>query len=300
MSRPTRPLSLWPLAAIALAAMPAPANAHRVVAGGASMSEPQVRDARCVKQTQSWVCRSGDLLRLRGKELDDVSGIVFLGQDGKADDRRARVRRHRASRLTVRVPRGALSGPLGLVDAQISAGRTPQTLQVIASPESPAQTAPGDDDTVGAIGAVWRFPIDGDYEVGTSATTGFGGGRGHQGQDIFTECGTPLVAVTDTRVQRVAFQSRAGNYVVLQDDSGASYAYMHLRDPAGLTKGQRLSAGERVGVAGQTGRATGCQLHFEKWTAPGWYEGGRPIDPAADLRRWEARRGRGDVAPLMS
>jgi len=272
-----------------LAAIPAPANAHRVVAGGASMSEPEVRDARCAKQTQSWTCRSGDLLRLRGKELDDVSGIVFLGQDGTADDRRAQVRRHRASRLTVRVPRGALSGPLALVDSRVSAGRTSQTLQVMPPREWPAETASGNDDTVGPA---WRFPIDGDYEIGTSTTTGFGGGRGHQGQDIFTECGTPLVAVTDTTVQRVAFQSRAGNYVVLQDDTGVSYAYMHLRDPAALTKGQTLSAGDQVGLAGQTGRATGCQLHFEKWTAPGWYEGGRPIDPVPDLRRWQADAGR--------
>jgi murein DD-endopeptidase MepM/ murein hydrolase activator NlpD len=32
-----------------------------------------------------------------------------------------------------------------------------------------------------------------------------------------------------------------------------------------------------IGVVGQTGDATACHLHFEIWTAPGWYEGGDPM-----------------------
>jgi hypothetical protein len=31
----------------------------------------------------------------------------------------------------------------------------------------------------------------------------------------------------------------------------------------------------------------GCHLHFEQWTSPGWYDGGRPIDPLPDLKRWD-------------
>ncbi len=34
----------------------------------------------------------------------------------------------------------------------------------------------------------------------------------------------------------------------------------------------------------QTGRASTCHLHFELWTAPGWYEGGKPIDPLPLLK----------------
>jgi murein DD-endopeptidase MepM/ murein hydrolase activator NlpD len=39
---------------------------------------------------------------------------------------------------------------------------------------------------------------------------------------------------------------------------------------------------------GRTGDATACHLHFEEWTAPGWYTGGSPFDPLADLRAWDA------------
>jgi murein DD-endopeptidase MepM/ murein hydrolase activator NlpD len=38
-------------------------------------------------------------------------------------------------------------------------------------------------------------------------------------------------------------------------------------------------------VVGQTGRASTCHLHFELWTAPGWYEGGEAVDPEQLLRR---------------
>jgi len=132
------------------------------------------------------------------------------------------------------------------------------------------------------------FPIDGKHDLGPSTASNFGGGRGHQGQDMFAACGTPLVAARAGRVQFAATQSRAGNYVVLQSPDGQSYAYMHMRDRALVSKGEVVYAGQPVGYVGETGRASGCHLHFELWTAPGWYEGGKAVDPVPDLRRWIA------------
>ena len=132
------------------------------------------------------------------------------------------------------------------------------------------------------------FPIRGKHDLGQSATNNFGGERGHGGQDMFAACGTPLVAVRPGVVQFAAFQERAGNYVVLQDATGQSYAYMHMRDQALVKKGQKVQAGQRVGYVGETGRASGCHLHFELWTAPGWYTGGSAVDPLPELRRWDA------------
>jgi len=38
---------------------------------------------------------------------------------------------------------------------------------------------------------------------------------------------------------------------------------------------------------GETGDASACHLHFEMWAAPGWYEGGSPIDPLSYLEKWD-------------
>ena len=68
----------------------------------------------------------------------------------------------------------------------------------------------------------------------------FGGGRGHQGQDVFAECGTPLVAARGGTVDFEQYQSRAGNYVVIDGArTGVDYAYMHLRDPRSWTRATR-------------------------------------------------------------
>ncbi|HEV2062201.1 MAG TPA: M23 family metallopeptidase, partial [Solirubrobacteraceae bacterium] len=124
------------------------------------------------------------------------------------------------------------------------------------------------------------FPIAGRHTYGD----GMGAGRGHQGQDVFARCGTPLVALYDATVQHKASHSRAGHYVVLQTADGSSFAYMHLQSPSPLRRGDVVFAGDPVGRVGDTGRASGCHLHFEQWTAPGWYEGGTAIDPLPLLK----------------
>jgi murein DD-endopeptidase MepM/ murein hydrolase activator NlpD len=135
-----------------------------------------------------------------------------------------------------------------------------------------------------------RFPILGPVRFGTGVA-GFGGGRGHQGEDTFAACGTPLVAAHGGTVEYAGYHARAGNYLVINNDGvGTGYAYMHLRDVSMVRTGDRVRTGQPIGFVGQSGAASGCHLHFEIWTAPGWYKGGSPIDPLPTLRSW-LRRG---------
>jgi murein DD-endopeptidase MepM/ murein hydrolase activator NlpD len=132
-----------------------------------------------------------------------------------------------------------------------------------------------------------QFPIRGPHTFGTG-TAAFGGGRGHQGQDVFAACGTPLVAARGGTVKFKAFQSRAGNYLVIDGEkTGIDYTYMHLKAPALVDKGDRVKTGQPIGYVGDTGDARGCHLHFEMWSAPGWYTGGSPFDPLPSLRDWD-------------
>lgn len=132
-----------------------------------------------------------------------------------------------------------------------------------------------------------RFPIRGAHAYGTG-TAAFGGGRGHQGLDVFAECGTPLVAARGGTVKFKDFQSRAGNYVVIDGEAtDVDYVYMHLQDAAMVSKGDRVRTGQQIGFVGDTGHADGCHLHFELWNGAGWYTGGRVFDPTPHLKAWD-------------
>jgi len=62
---------------------------------------------------------------------------------------------------------------------------------------------------------------------------------------------------------------------------------MHLLHEPRLAVGDRVETGRRIASVGRTGRAGGCHLHFELWTKPGWYNGGRAYDPLPKLRQWD-------------
>jgi murein DD-endopeptidase MepM/ murein hydrolase activator NlpD len=130
------------------------------------------------------------------------------------------------------------------------------------------------------------FPVHGSHDFGTGVN-GFGGGRGHDGQDIFAGCGTPVVAARAGKVVEVDTGGAEGNYVVLRPDDGRQQAYLHLLHPRSVRRGEWVSAGDRIGSVGQTGNAQGCHLHFELWTAGGRFTGGRAVDPRAALERWD-------------
>lgn len=84
------------------------------------------------------------------------------------------------------------------------------------------------------------------------------------------------------------YQSSAGYYLVIDGaDTDTDYVYMHLSARSPLQAGERVYTGQQIGVVGDTGNATACLLHFEEWTAPGWYDGGQPFDPLADLLAWD-------------
>jgi murein DD-endopeptidase MepM/ murein hydrolase activator NlpD len=125
------------------------------------------------------------------------------------------------------------------------------------------------------------FPLRGNHYYGD----GLGAGRGHQGQDVFAKCGTKIVAARGGKVQVNAYQSAAGYYVVIDGKkTGEDYVYMHMEKKGRPKEGSRVKTGEMIGRESDTGDAQGCHLHFELWSAPGWYEGGHVLDPTGPLK----------------
>ena len=133
----------------------------------------------------------------------------------------------------------------------------------------------------------WKFPVRGAHQY----WDGFGAprsGHTHMGQDVGAACGTPVVAARGGRVQYRAYQSAAGNYVVIDGRrDNHDYVYMHLKRRARVHEGQLVRTGEQIGKVGQTGDATGCHLHFEYWKND-WWNGGRALPSVTKaLKRWD-------------
>jgi murein DD-endopeptidase MepM/ murein hydrolase activator NlpD len=137
-----------------------------------------------------------------------------------------------------------------------------------------------------------KFPVRGPHSYGGPVQR-FGaprsGGRVHQGQDVFSPCGTQVVAGRGGRVQaRGSDPVLYGNWIVI-DARGTrtDYRYAHFLHPASVHRGERVRTGEEVGRIGRTGnaRTVGCMLHFEVWPH-GWNRGG-PVDPLPILKRWD-------------
>jgi murein DD-endopeptidase MepM/ murein hydrolase activator NlpD len=131
----------------------------------------------------------------------------------------------------------------------------------------------------------YRFPIAAKHGYGD----GFGAGRGHQGQDVFARCGATLRAARGGRVQWNKTHSAAGNYLVIDGKrTKKDFMYAHMLRPSPLQEGERVRTGERIGQVGDTGNASGCHLHFEVWSGPGWYEGGQPLPSVRRiLKTWD-------------
>lgn len=276
------------------AALLSPAPGLAAGAGGVSINpsveqqaaEIVVRKISCLKGCSSIDSAvAGATLRFQGPRLATGKRVVYLGGAGPADDVLAKLRVVKSGGgklITAVLPKRAHSGPVAI---EIKAGaRSGASTDKIVLPEPVRAMAP-------LPGNGPFFPIRGDYKFG-DGTAAFGGGRGHQGHDVFAKCGTPLVAAEGGTVLYKEFQSRAGNYVVI-DVSGADRdeAYMHLRTPAIVEKGDDVVAGQQIGEVGDTGRADGCHLHFELWN--GTWQGlggkaGSPIDPLPTLKLWAA------------
>ncbi|HEY4243134.1 MAG TPA: M23 family metallopeptidase [Kofleriaceae bacterium] len=108
----------------------------------------------------------------------------------------------------------------------------------------------------------------GDGEIGKSS--GFGWrddpirhtSRFHGGTDLRAHYGTPIFAAGDGTVVFAGRQSGYGNVVYIDHGGGIVTRYGHMQR-IGTHKDAIVTAGDRIGQVGSTGRATGPHLHFE-------------------------------------
>ncbi len=88
-------------------------------------------------------------------------------------------------------------------------------------------------------------------------------GRMHKGIDLALNVGDTVRAALPGVVARVGYDAGGyGHFVVVVHNNGMETRYAHLQK-AVSSPGERLNAGEPLGLGGNTGNSTGPHLHFE-------------------------------------
>ena len=105
--------------------------------------------------------------------------------------------------------------------------------------------------------------------------------RMHLGTDFAAPSGTPVRSVGDGVIDFAGQQNGYGNVVMIKHRSNDMTVYAHL-SKINVSKGQKVSQGQNIGLVGQTGWATGPHLHFE------FRVGGVQMDPMDMARKSEA------------
>ena len=83
----------------------------------------------------------------------------------------------------------------------------------------------------------------------------------HSGADFGAPSGMPVLAVADGEVALVGEHFFGGRSVFLDHGDGLITMYMHMSE-VDVTAGEHVTAGQRIGAVGATGRAQGPHLHF--------------------------------------
>lgn len=83
----------------------------------------------------------------------------------------------------------------------------------------------------------------------------------HQGLDFRVSTGTPVSAINDGTVLLARPMFFEGNCVVLDHGQGLLTLYLHFSEIA-VQEGDHIRKGQRIGLSGGTGRATGPHLHL--------------------------------------
>lgn len=121
--------------------------------------------------------------------------------------------------------------------------------------------------------------------MSATVTSSFGGrtdpvtgekSAGHHGIDLAASPGSEIQAFMGGTVKETGKNSIYGNYVLIDHGAQLMTFYGHMSDVS-VSEGDSVSAGDKIGIIGSTGKSTGVHLHFEVRV------NGERVDPAPYL-----------------
>jgi murein DD-endopeptidase MepM/ murein hydrolase activator NlpD len=122
------------------------------------------------------------------------------------------------------------------------------------------------------------FPVSITSHFGERAHPILGEVRDHLGIDLAARRGQAVLASAPGVVLNAGWNKGYGYQVEIQHAARVTTRYSHLSRVM-VEPGEILERGDVVGLAGDTGMATGVHLHFELW------KDGRAEDPMEELQR---------------
>jgi murein DD-endopeptidase MepM/ murein hydrolase activator NlpD len=221
--------------------------------------------------------------RLQEREVKQAYEALIAQRRAELLDQQRRAAAEAAAVTTSQPPKGS--------GAQVSTPALPSSSPVSAQPASAPQTQAPSAPPIAApsptpkpvpapavvVNSGWLCPVSGPNAFGDTWGAARSGGRQHQGVDMMSPFGTPVVAVVAGSVT-MKTNTLGGNAIWLTGVDGAKYYYAHLSSWEGSSRS--VSAGEVIGYVGATGNTTANHLHFE--IHPG---GGAAVNPYSTVRQ---------------
>lgn len=165
---------------------------------------------------------------------------------------------------------GGITGSIGANNGIIS-----NAFGLVNNSKNEAQGAPIGGIPAASIGnanigaephASWPWRITSPFGVTRSYTNTKGQKMNdvHNGIDLSKANaeGTPMGVNVAGVVSKIGIDGAGANYVKIKDDAGFTHFYWHLQQRSPLAEGQRVHAGQLVGLMGSTGNVTGPHLHY--------------------------------------
>ena len=120
----------------------------------------------------------------------------------------------------------------------------------------------------------WLLPLE-DYEFTSPFGVRFG--KLHAGIDLAAPEGTPYKAIHAGTVTKAGYEGGYGYAIHIKHSDGSEAIYAHSRRLM-VSAGDKVKAGQVIGLTGNTGYSYGTHLHIET------HVDGQPVDPIVFLR----------------
>jgi murein DD-endopeptidase MepM/ murein hydrolase activator NlpD len=222
---------------------------------------------------------------------DEWLGVDEVREGGNIELRATNLREFPIT-FTLRVRTSGLSTDGPKTVTQTLQGEQTQTIMVLRENQAnheghyrvSCEWTVGNMDATHDDNQLYLFP----YAKGKSyrIIQGYGSRFSHRGLEQFAidfkmDVGTPVHAARAGVVARIEESNSIGcwedgcgkyaNYIVILHDDGTTGEYYHLqKDGALVDVGDKVQAGEKIGLSGNTGHTTMPHLHFAVYRASSW------------------------------